>query len=125
MPDTSASYTLWVLAVYTLAARHVPAKDREPRSGRTTGQEEKMARITGGVFAASTVCGLLILTVTAAGGQGGAAAASGDKGAVVGTGVFTVFVENMDRSLAFYHHFFVTLFEACDGCAPRTLAAAR
>src|SRR6516164_8398050 len=32
-------------------------------------------------------------------------AASG-RGAVVGTGVFTSFVENMDRSLAFYHDVF-------------------
>ena len=28
------------------------------------------------------------------------------KGAVVGTGAFTSFVENMDRSLAFYHDVF-------------------
>src|SRR5262245_37082928 len=28
------------------------------------------------------------------------------KGAVVGTGVFTTFVENMDRTLAFYHDVF-------------------
>ncbi len=33
-------------------------------------------------------------------------AASAPGGAIVGTGVFTVFVENMDRSLAFYHDVF-------------------
>jgi predicted enzyme related to lactoylglutathione lyase len=31
---------------------------------------------------------------------------SADKGAVVGTGTFTAFVENMDRSLAFFHDAF-------------------
>src|SRR5262245_6347690 len=41
----------------------------------------------------------------------GSAAATGqtpsaDKGAVIGTGTFTAFVENMDRSLAFFHDVF-------------------
>ena len=38
-------------------------------------------------------------------GPAGANTAS-DKGAVIGTGTFTGFVENMDRSLAFYHDVF-------------------
>ena len=40
------------------------------------------------------------------GAQAPAAAADAGKGAVVGTGTFTAFVENMDRSLAFYRDAF-------------------
>ena len=39
-------------------------------------------------------------------GQAPAPAASAPNGAVVGTGTFTAFVENMDKSLAFYHDAF-------------------
>jgi catechol 2,3-dioxygenase-like lactoylglutathione lyase family enzyme len=65
-----------------------------------------MARITNDVFAAATVCGLFMLSSTTTFSQAGASHGVGGKGAVVGTGVFTVFVENMDRSLAFYHDVF-------------------
>ena len=44
------------------------------------------------------VCGLFLCGTTAATGQG--------AGAIIGTGTFTSFVENMDRSLAFYHDVF-------------------
>lgn len=49
-------------------------------------------------------CALITLAETRAVGQ----APSGDatKGAIIGTGTFTSFVENMDRSLAFYHDAF-------------------
>jgi len=39
-------------------------------------------------------------------GHAQAPGAASDKGAVIGTGTFTGFVENMDRSLAFYHDAF-------------------
>ena len=39
-------------------------------------------------------------------GQAPAASADSAKGAVIGTGTFTAFVENMDRSPAFYHDAF-------------------
>ena len=39
-------------------------------------------------------------------GQAPPAASDSTKGAVIGTGTFTGFVENMDRSLAFYHDAF-------------------
>ncbi len=53
------------------------------------------------VVAATLVCGLAAVR-TAVHVQVVAA----DRGAVVGTGVFTSFVENMDRSLAVYHDVF-------------------
>ena len=45
----------------------------------------------------TALCGLFLC---------GAARASGQVGAIIGTGTFTSFVENMDRSLAFYHDVF-------------------
>src|SRR5262245_17427764 len=36
----------------------------------------------------------------------GQAPSDSNKGAVIGTGSFTAFVENMDRSLAFFHDVF-------------------
>ena len=62
-----------------------------------------MTRLTTAALAAATVCGLLTLG-TGVNGQG--VAAKPGKGAVVGTGSFTAFVENMDRSLGFYHDVF-------------------
>ena len=64
-----------------------------------------MARFTRCAIAAGVVCGLLTGANTIALGQAPAGAGAG-KGAIVGTGVFTPFVENMDRSLAFYHEVF-------------------
>jgi catechol 2,3-dioxygenase-like lactoylglutathione lyase family enzyme len=63
-----------------------------------------MSRLMTNALAVTVVCGLLTLGGTNAIGQ--AAGAPSAKGAVVGTGVFTVFVENMDRSLAYYHDVF-------------------
>jgi len=66
-----------------------------------------MARLTKAVCAAAAVCGLLTLGSTTTIGQGTPPANGAPaKGAVVGTGVFTTFVENMDRTLAFYHDVF-------------------
>jgi catechol 2,3-dioxygenase-like lactoylglutathione lyase family enzyme len=74
-----------------------------------------MTRVTKAACAAAAVCGLLTLGSTTAIGQGPFDSAQGrpapttaapTKGAVVGTGVFTTFVENKDRPLAFYHDVF-------------------
>jgi catechol 2,3-dioxygenase-like lactoylglutathione lyase family enzyme len=67
----------------------------------------EMPRFTRAVMIAAALCGLLILVDTTAIGQAPApAAARSGNGAIVGTGQFTPFVENMDRSLAFYHNVF-------------------
>jgi len=68
-----------------------------------------MVRLTTRALAAAAACGLLTLGATTAIGQAPAqapAAADSGKGAVIGTGTYTGFVENMDRSLAFYHDAF-------------------
>lgn len=52
-------------------------------------------------------CGVVVSMMSGAAASGQAPAAPATtSGAVVGTGVFTAFVENMDRSLAFYHDVF-------------------
>jgi catechol 2,3-dioxygenase-like lactoylglutathione lyase family enzyme len=56
-------------------------------------------------IAAAALCGLLTLGGSLLGAQAPVPLAS-NKGAVIGTGTFTSFVENMDRSLAFYHDAF-------------------
>src|SRR6478609_4801923 len=62
-----------------------------------------MTRLT--LLTASIIaCGLLVAG-TAVNGQTAAPPPSG-AGAVIGTGTFTAFVENMDRSLAFFHDAF-------------------
>jgi catechol 2,3-dioxygenase-like lactoylglutathione lyase family enzyme len=62
-----------------------------------------MSLRTRAALAAATVAlALAIAHPAVVAGQSGAPA----RGAVVGTGVFTSFVENMDRSLAFYHDVF-------------------
>ena len=53
-------------------------------------------------MAAAALCGAFALPTAMANGQTPAA----DTGAIVGTGTFTAFVENMDRSLAFFHDVF-------------------
>jgi catechol 2,3-dioxygenase-like lactoylglutathione lyase family enzyme len=63
-----------------------------------------MSRLMKNPLTVTVVCGLLTLGRTNVIGQ--APAASSTKGTVVGTGVFTVFVEDMDRSLAYYHDVF-------------------
>src|SRR3954463_11674610 len=57
-------------------------------------------------FAAAAVCSSLRAGSTAVIRQGQSSSAAPTKGTVVGTGTFTVFVENMDRTLAFYHDVF-------------------
>jgi predicted enzyme related to lactoylglutathione lyase len=59
-----------------------------------------MFRVTNRVVSIVFVSGLLAIGHAAVAGQ------SQPAGAIVGTGAFTVFVENMDRSLAFYHDVF-------------------
>jgi catechol 2,3-dioxygenase-like lactoylglutathione lyase family enzyme len=49
---------------------------------------------------------MLVVTVVAALGCGGVIAQAPSRTAVLGTGTFTAFVENMDRSLAFFHDAF-------------------
>jgi catechol 2,3-dioxygenase-like lactoylglutathione lyase family enzyme len=56
-------------------------------------------------IAAAALGGLLTLGGSLLGAQAPVPLAS-NKGAVIGTGTFTSFVENMDRSLAFYHDAF-------------------
>src|SRR5678810_775695 len=62
-----------------------------------------MIRLTH-VTASIIACGV-VLAGTAMQGQTAAPPPAG-AGAVIGTGSFTSFVENMDRSLAFYHDTF-------------------
>jgi catechol 2,3-dioxygenase-like lactoylglutathione lyase family enzyme len=63
-----------------------------------------MTRIPQRVIVAA-FCGLLTLGASLLRAQAPIPLAS-NKGAVIGTGTFTSFVENMDRSLAFYHDAF-------------------
>jgi catechol 2,3-dioxygenase-like lactoylglutathione lyase family enzyme len=68
-----------------------------------------MTRFAGRVVTVAALCGLFMLgSMTGIGGTQ-PATPGGDgsgKGAIVGTGMFTPMVENMDRSLAFYHDVF-------------------
>ena len=59
-----------------------------------------MVRFVRPALVAAAACGLFALGNTAVHGQAPA------QGAIIGTGTFTSFVENMDRSLAFYHDVF-------------------
>jgi catechol 2,3-dioxygenase-like lactoylglutathione lyase family enzyme len=59
-----------------------------------------MVRFVRRGLVAGTACGLFALGNATAHGQATA------PGAIIGTGTFTSFVENMDRSLAFYHDAF-------------------
>jgi catechol 2,3-dioxygenase-like lactoylglutathione lyase family enzyme len=61
-----------------------------------------MTRFTRCALAAAAVGALVTVGSTTATGQAAAGAGTG-KGAIVGTGTFTPIVEDMDRSLAFYH----------------------
>src|SRR5262245_38791103 len=58
------------------------------------------------LVAVAAACGLWMIGTIVAGHAQTPAGAPSDKGAVIGTGTFTGFVENMDRSLAFYHEAF-------------------
>jgi hypothetical protein len=59
-----------------------------------------MVRFVRRALVAAAACALFALGNTAVLGQTPA------PGAIIGTGTFTSFVENMDRSLAFYHDVF-------------------
>ncbi len=59
-----------------------------------------MIRLVQRTFAAAA-CGVFLLSAGV-----GEAQTSTEKGPILGTGAFTSFVENMDRSLAFYHDAF-------------------
>jgi catechol 2,3-dioxygenase-like lactoylglutathione lyase family enzyme len=65
-----------------------------------------MIRVTRPVLGVAMLCGVVILWNAGASGQTPAPAPGTGKAAVIGTGTFTAFVENMDRSLAFFHDVF-------------------
>lgn len=66
-----------------------------------------MVRFTRPAIVAAALCGLLALSSTTTLSQAPALAdVETGQGAIVGTGAFTGFVEDMDRSLAFYHDVF-------------------
>src|SRR5262245_65755067 len=65
-----------------------------------------MARVTRWALGIAALCGGLMLWNAGLGGQTSPPPAASRKGAVIGTGTFTAFVENMDRSLAFFHDVF-------------------
>ena len=65
-------------------------------------------RLTRAIIASVAASALLMPDVALVAGQapGAPSGVASDKGAVIGTGTFTGFVENMDRSLAFYRDAF-------------------
>ncbi len=65
-----------------------------------------MIRGTRLALGAAALCGGLMVWTATPSGQTSAPAAGSGKGSVIGTGTFTAFVENMDRSLAFFHDVF-------------------
>ena len=64
-----------------------------------------MVSLTRRALRAAALCGVVMLAGAIVGAQTTAPATTG-KGAVIGTGTFTAFVENMDRSLGFFHDVF-------------------
>ncbi|HKE85881.1 MAG TPA: VOC family protein [Vicinamibacterales bacterium] len=58
------------------------------------------------LVAVAAACGLWMIEPIAVGHAQAPSGTASDKGAVIGTGTLTGFVENMDRSLAFYHDAF-------------------
>jgi catechol 2,3-dioxygenase-like lactoylglutathione lyase family enzyme len=65
-----------------------------------------MSRLTSHTIVAAVLWGVALGSVTAVGQTPPSGTTDTGKGAIVGTGTFTAFVENMDRSLAFYHDVF-------------------
>src|SRR5688572_20560459 len=65
-----------------------------------------MSRLMSRAFGAAVLLSVALGSATAIGQAPPSAAADPSRGAVIGTGAFTAFVENMDRSLAFYHDVF-------------------
>lgn len=64
-----------------------------------------MVSLTRRALRVAALCGVVMLAGAIVSAQTTAPAATG-KGAVIGTGTFTAFVENMDRSLRFFHDVF-------------------
>jgi catechol 2,3-dioxygenase-like lactoylglutathione lyase family enzyme len=65
-----------------------------------------MVRLTRQALGIAALCGGFMLWNAGLRGQTSTPPAASSKGAVIGTGTFTAFVENMDRSLAFFHDVF-------------------
>ena len=65
-----------------------------------------MVRLTRQALGIAALCGGFMLWNAGLRGQTSTPPAASSKGAVIGTGTFTAFVENMDRSLAFYRDAF-------------------
>ena len=65
-----------------------------------------MVRLTRRALCIAALCGGFMLWNAGLRGQTSTPPAASSKGAVIGTGTFTAFVENMDRSLAFFHDVF-------------------
>jgi catechol 2,3-dioxygenase-like lactoylglutathione lyase family enzyme len=65
-----------------------------------------MFRLMSQAIAAAVLGSVALGSATAIGQAPPSGATDTSKGAIVGTGTFTAFVENMDRSLAFYHDVF-------------------
>ena len=65
-----------------------------------------MARVTRRALGIAALCGGFMLCNAGLSGQTAPPPAASSKGAVIGTGTFTAFVDNMDRSLAFFHDVF-------------------
>ena len=65
-----------------------------------------MIRVTRPVLGVAALCGGVLLWNASPIGQAASPASGSGTGAVIGTGTFTAFVENMDRSLAFFHDVF-------------------
>jgi len=62
-----------------------------------------MIRVTKRVWFVAALLAAVMVSSAATNGQTPPAAAGTGKAGVIGTGTFTAFVENMDRSLAFFH----------------------
>ena len=65
-----------------------------------------MVRLTRQALGIAALCSGFMLWNAGLRGQTSTPPAASSKGAVIGTGTFTAFVENMDRSLAFFHDVF-------------------
>jgi hypothetical protein len=78
-----------------------------------------MSRLMSHAIAAAAPGGVVPGRTAAIGQAPPLRSADASRGATIGTGTFTAFVENMDCSLAFYP------FAPCDGCTSRTPAPVR
>src|SRR5262245_55939278 len=80
----------------------MPAVLHASAGGQMTQFSKRVRRVIAGV----ALGGGVMLSSAIPSGQAPAPSGADAKGAVVGTGTFTAFVENMDRSLAFFHDVF-------------------